>query len=85
MPPPLNDAVWLNGWDGENVLWWDECNFDMKYHTFLQVLDANGRIPLPVKGDMIYPRWDIIIITCMKNPQTEVYKNAIPIVTGKQV
>lgn len=73
VPAPQNGTLWLEGYAGEEYLFFDECYFNISLHMLLQLLD---RKPIPIKGAMAYPKAvKGIFITTMKDIFTKIYPN----------
>lgn len=79
---PLGDQqqLWFDGYDGENVIVFDEFYGQVKFNFMLQLLDGYP-LRLPVKGDHVYANWTIAYITS-QHPPEEVYNNIAPDLKG---
>lgn len=65
---PCGDKLWFDGYDGEDTLIIDDFYGNIKYSTFLRMLDGH-MLPVPIKGGFVYSMWHTVIITSNQHPR----------------
>jgi len=64
---PASDKLWFDGYEGENCLVIDDFYGNIKYGTFLRMLDGH-QLQMPVKGGFVWAQWTKVVITSNAEP-----------------
>ncbi len=75
--PAFDTRVWFDGYRGEKVLIIDDFYGNIKYGTFLRMLDGH-ELQMEVKGSYIWAQWTKVIITSNVGPDKWYKKGLTP-------
>ncbi len=77
MPASGSSALWFDGYRGESVLIIDDFYGNIKYGTFLRMLDGH-ELQMPIKGGFVWSQWTHVIITSNQEPRNWYVKGLTP-------
>lgn len=64
---PIGNGVWFDGYDGEDVLLFDDFYGNLPFAFLLRVLDRYP-LRLPIKGSFTWAQWSIVVFTSNVHP-----------------
>lgn len=77
MPASSSGKLWFDGYRGEEVLIIDDFYGNIKYGTFLRMLDGH-ELQMPIKCGFVWAQWTKVIITSNVGPKHWYQKGLTP-------